>query len=312
MNRPGWSCLFFTTNSLSKVRHIRLSAIVVLFILLFAVSGTFGLVRLVSFTTSFCMGKFGVYEARRENEGLLLKMRFLDKFIQKEAVRIEELITFEDKARLNYGMSPISEDVRKAGIGGKPSPEEMMVASLMDPVVMKAEAIRESLSVLLRQAELQDSTFTRMANYVEWLHKRWAERPSIWPVSGRITSPYGYRYHPIYGYNMLHEGIDIANKIWTPVFATADGIVKMAGIKDYYGRIVILEHPQSGFETAYAHLQRTAVTEGQVIKRGDLIGYLGNSGRSTGPHLHYEVRTSGSGRYLNPSGFILPYDRVVD
>ncbi len=110
--------------------------------------------------------------------------------------------------------------------------------------------------------------------------------------------------------NIFHEGIDVANSIGTPIYATADGIVEFAGVRDNYGKIIVLKHIEYACKTTYAHLSQFVVTKSQTIKRGELIGYMGNSGRSTGPHLHYEVQTND--RPVNPLSFILPTDAIVD
>jgi murein DD-endopeptidase MepM/ murein hydrolase activator NlpD len=112
------------------------------------------------------------------------------------------------------------------------------------------------------------------------------------------------------GGTFFHEGLDIANLRWTPIFVTADGIVNFVGYRGNYGTSVMVNHRGSGYTTVYAHLEQSAVVEGQVVKRGELIGYLGNSGRSTGPHLHYEVRKFN--RFDNPMKYILPMDYIVD
>ena len=139
---------------------------------------------------------------------------------------------------------------------------------------------------------------------------RWAQRPSIWPARGRTTSTFGYRYHPFMRGMVFHEGLDIANKIWTPIFATADGIVYSVAWRGNYGTSIMINHRGSGYITVYAHLRQSAVVEGQVVKRGELIAYLGNSGMSTGPHLHYEVRKFN--KHVNPMKHILPMDIIVD
>ncbi|MFP4163809.1 MAG: M23 family metallopeptidase [Chitinispirillaceae bacterium] len=260
--------------------------------------------------TSYGLAILGVSEERRENRGLLLKMQFLEKFIEKEVSDLSEMVAYEDKARLKYGMEPISGEVRKAGIGGLPSREDMMLSSMMDPVVMKAESIRFKCASLLRQAELQESTFKQTSNNIEKKHTHWTNRPSIWPTKGRITSKFGYRYHPFSGHRLLHEGIDIANKRWTPIYAPADGQVIDVNNRTHFGKMVKISHYNGVYKTLYAHLQKASVTEGQVVKRGELIGYIGNSGRSTGPHLHYEVHHEG--RPVDPMGFILTSDQIVD
>lgn len=310
MKKLGWSLLLVTSQSVSKVRQFRIPLVSAILIGIVSTAGLVGLTRLILFTTSYGFAKFGAYEARSENDGLLLKIKFLSKFIDKESEKLQTLICFEDNVRLQYGMNQISKDVRLAGVGGKPLSEDMLMATLLDPMLVKAEAVKESLTVLLRKAELQDSTLSQMTRHVERIHQRWAQRPSIWPTAGRLTSPYGYRVHPILGISIFHEGLDIANKTMTPVYATADGVVKTAGSEGYFGRMILLDHKGSGYETLYGHLQKMIVTEGQKVSRGELIGYMGNSGRSTGPHLHYQVMNEG--HLVNPLSCILPIDIVVD
>lgn len=310
MKKSRWGFVVVTAQSMSRVRQVYLSGIILVVLAIFSCVGFIGVARVMWFTSSSISGKFGVYEARRENRGLLMKIKFLNKFIAKENNKVDKLVQFEDKIRLQYGMSRISDDIRQAGVGGRPAREDLLLSNMMDPVLLKAEAVRESLKVLLRKSELQDSTLSHMASNVLRIHKKWAQRPSIWPTQGRITSYYGYRFHPIAGHRLFHDGIDIANKTWTPIYSTADGIVKFVGRKDYFGRMVRIDHPEVNCETVYAHLHKEAVAEGQIVKRGDLIGYMGNTGRTTGTHLHYEVHVNK--RTVNPLTYILPSDAIVD
>jgi murein DD-endopeptidase MepM/ murein hydrolase activator NlpD len=109
----------------------------------------------------------------------------------------------------------------------------------------------------------------------------------------------------------MHEGLDIANSVWTPIYATADGQVKEVSSISHFGNMVRISHDSNDeYITLYAHMQKAAVTQGQAIKRGDVIGYMGSSGRSTGPHLHYEVHHNG--RPVDPMRFIVPIDQIVD
>jgi murein DD-endopeptidase MepM/ murein hydrolase activator NlpD len=117
--------------------------------------------------------------------------------------------------------------------------------------------------------------------------------PRGWPTSGRITSPFGNRRHPITGGRDFHTGIDIANSTGTPIYATAHGTVAIASYKGGWGNLVVIEHGY-GFTTYYAHLSRIVVRPNQEVSRGQLIGYMGSTGSSTGPHLHYEVRVRGN------------------
>ncbi|MGB3471735.1 MAG: M23 family metallopeptidase [Erythrobacter sp.] len=117
--------------------------------------------------------------------------------------------------------------------------------------------------------------------------------PSRNPLnSARMTSGYGMRTHPVLGRRKRHNGIDLAAPTGTPVYATADGTVDRADRSRSYGLVIYLDHG-SDLETRYAHLSRLSVADGQQVRKGDLIGYVGSTGRSTGPHLHYEVRVAG-------------------
>ena len=117
--------------------------------------------------------------------------------------------------------------------------------------------------------------------------------PSRMPLEGsRLTSDYGMRTHPVLGGRRNHKGVDLAAPTGTPVYATADGIIGRAEWFSSYGLYIEIDHG-ADLETRYAHMSRLAVAAGERVKKGDLIGYVGSTGRSTGPHLHYEVRVDG-------------------
>ncbi len=128
-----------------------------------------------------------------------------------------------------------------------------------------------------------------------------ASSPSIKPVSGIITSPFGYRKSPFTGMRTFHSGLDISNRMGTKIVSTAAGKVVFAGRKTGYGKVVIIDHGY-GKATKYAHLRDILVHKNQQVKRGEAIATLGNTGRSTGPHLHYEVLVNGTP--VNPSKYI--------
>jgi murein DD-endopeptidase MepM/ murein hydrolase activator NlpD len=128
-----------------------------------------------------------------------------------------------------------------------------------------------------------------------------AYAPSLWPVQGIVTSSFGARLDPFKGEGAFHTGIDIASNEGDAVRAPADGIVLKAGLGTGYGRDVVVDHGH-GVETLYAHLSGFAVIPGQDVHRGDILGYVGSSGHSTGPHLHYEVRIHDTP--VNPSKYL--------
>jgi murein DD-endopeptidase MepM/ murein hydrolase activator NlpD len=127
----------------------------------------------------------------------------------------------------------------------------------------------------------------REATTRDWM--RLAAAPTLWPVQGRITGSFGERIDPFSGEGAFHRGVDISSDIGTRIIAPADGVVSFSNIMNGYGRAVMIDHG-NGISTLYGHMSGFAVSSGQLVHRGDTIGYVGSSGRSTGPHLHYEVR----------------------
>lgn len=131
-----------------------------------------------------------------------------------------------------------------------------------------------------------------------------ANTPSIWPVSGAVTSSFGWRNSPWENSSELHQGIDIAANMGIPVVATADGTVTKSGWSGGYGNIVQIDHG-NGIETIYGHNSQVLVTVGDKVKKGQFIAHAGSTGRSTGPHVHYEIRVNGSA--VDPFKYLVQY-----
>lgn len=167
------------------------------------------------------------------------------------------------------------------------------------------EKARENIDLVRTELPLKEEELTVLESSVKEYNALKAATPSIWPLAddgnAYISSNFGWRTDPFTGRQTIHEGLDIATWYNTPVLATADGVVTFVGRNGGYGLMVTIEHG-FGFETRYAHLNKTAVKKGQKVSRGDLIAYSGNSGRSSGPHLHYEVRKNNIPQ--NPRDFI--------
>jgi len=310
MKKLKWNFVVADAHNQDNARTVGISGFLIFLSLALAIAGLFGFGRIVYMTSTYSLALYDGYKNRAENEGLQKKIESLEKFVTKETEAITHLVAYEDNARLKYGLEAISSDVRKAGVGGFPSNDDILFASMRDPLIMRAESLRLQVTSLYYQAELQESTFGQIAEAAQKMNSRWSKRPAIWPTNGRVTSTFGYRVHPFTGQQLFHEGLDIANSIWTPVYATADGLVKEVSQQTYYGNVIRLSHNSGEFITLYAHLQKAAVTSGQAVKRGDVIGYIGTSGRSTGPHLHYEVLQNG--RQVDPASFIVAIDQIVD
>ncbi len=148
------------------------------------------------------------------------------------------------------------------------------------------------------------STMENMGEIRDFLSQQrdiYAATPKGWPAQGRITSPFGLRQHPMSGESEFHSGVDIASEPGNPVRATGEGVVSFAGWSGANGNLVVIEHG-AGFSTFYAHNKMVAVRTGQRVKRGDVISYIGSTGNSTGPHVHYEVWLNG--RAVNPDTYL--------
>jgi murein DD-endopeptidase MepM/ murein hydrolase activator NlpD len=161
---------------------------------------------------------------------------------------------------------------------------------------MGAAEVSSSLDQLhaLRTSALSGATtvgitmgLTRNATTADWVRANSA--PNLWPVEGQVTGSFGERIDPFNGEGAFHSGVDISSAYGRPIVAPADGVVTFADFLGGYGKALMIDHGH-GISTRYGHLSGFAVTSGQHVHRGDLIGYVGLSGRSTGPHLHYEVR----------------------
>jgi murein DD-endopeptidase MepM/ murein hydrolase activator NlpD len=194
-------------------------------------------------------------------------------------------------------------DIQVASLGSLASEVSALYGLKSDPAMVAAstEQIQEaqvhsSLDQLyaLRHTALTGAAsvgislgLTRNSTTADWIRANSA--PNLWPVEGQITGSFGERIDPFNGEGAFHSGVDISSYVGSPVMAPADGLVTFADFMGGYGRAVVVDHGH-GITTRYGHLSSFAVTAGQHIQRGDTIGYVGLSGRSTGPHLHYEVR----------------------
>jgi len=199
----------------------------------------------------------------------------------------------DTKLRRAVSLGPRDRAQQVLGIGG---PDELGLQNLATMGEKKqAEALKEmhqELTQLKGAASKQEASLQMLIEYFEDKRSLYASTPSVWPVRGWITSPFGNRTSPFSGIMKFHEGMDIAAQTGTPVVAPADGVVIKAGFSTGYGNMVEISHGY-GIMTVFGHNTRLNVKAGQRVKRGDVISYVGDTGTSTGPHLHYEVRLNG-------------------
>jgi murein DD-endopeptidase MepM/ murein hydrolase activator NlpD len=220
--------------------------------------------------------------------------------------RFNALRTEKDQLKDNYSrLEQVAKerDVQVASLGSIASEVSALYGLKSQPTLVTAssEHIRDSevsssLDQLhdLRTSALSGATMvgitmglTRNATTADWVRANSA--PNLWPVEGQVTGSFGERIDPFNGEGAFHSGVDISSAYGQQIIAPADGVVTFADFLGGYGKAIMLDHGH-GISTRYGHLSGFAVTTGQHVHRGDLIGYVGLSGRSTGPHLHYEVR----------------------
>ena len=224
-----------------------------------------------------------------------------DKLQQVETV-LDDLQERDDNIyRVIFEADPIPRSIRKAGYGGVNRYQELTGYKNSDLIISTTEKIDQ----VTKQLYIQSKSFDDIIELAKNKEKMLAAMPAIQPVSNkdlsRMASGYGYRIHPIYKTNKFHAGMDFSAKSGTPIYATGDGIIhKVRRSKRGYGNHVIIDHG-FGYKTLYAHMSKYTVARGQRIKRGDVIGYVGSTGTSVAPHLHYEVHKDG--KKINPVNF---------
>ncbi len=243
-------------------------------------------------------------KANAQMQDLLEKMGSKVQSIEGQVKVIEKQ---DDDLRIFVDMPQIDSDVRKLGVGGHAQAPYGTISSVSENAREQAAQIQKTLENLSQRIELAlESRQLIMQKYRQDL-KKLKQTPSIRPLlGGRVTDVFGFRLDPFIDKFKHHDGIDFSAPRGTDVYATADGVVVEA-ISRYrpnsgYGKEVIIDHGY-GIRTRYAHLDRIMVKPGDTVKRYTIIGKVGDTGRSTGPHLHYEVLTNG--KNVNPDEFIL-------
>jgi murein DD-endopeptidase MepM/ murein hydrolase activator NlpD len=239
--------------------------------------------------------KVQTVEQRKLIDGLMAR---LDRF----SLKMEELKQFDKKIRILANIVTGRDKEQLLGIGGPVSEENRIRAGIGDDEkAMIADAHRQ-VDVLMDEAISRQKSFASLLALLKEKKSIMASTPSLWPVRGWVTSEFGYRISPFGGEREFHKGIDIATRFGQPIRAPADGVVAEVTYQNDAGRTILIDHGH-GLSTFYAHLSRATVRPGAPVRKGDRIGYVGNTGRSTGSHLHYTVMLNGVSvnprKYLN-------------
>jgi murein DD-endopeptidase MepM/ murein hydrolase activator NlpD len=238
----------------------------------------------------------------RENENLKLNYAVLDKKMDELDVVIEAIEDRDNNLyRTYFNTTPIPEEERKSGFSGEDRYADLQGYDNTKLVLNTTKRV----DVLRKELAIQSKSLDYILKLAKEKNKLLSAIPAIQPVRNenlkRMASGFGYRTDPFTKARKMHEGMDFTAKVGTPIFATGDGVVAQADNRaSGYGNHIVLRHGY-GYETLYGHLSKYNVKAGQRVKRGDIIGYVGSTGRSEGPHLHYEVHKDG--KVVNPLNF---------
>ena len=256
---------------------------------------------------------------KRENHQLLTQYELMSHNIDRVQKVLDELQQRDDNIyRVIFEADPIPSSVRKAGFGGSNKYSHL---ESLDNSKLIIETARK-LDIVAKEAYIQSKSYDEVLDLALNKEKMLVSIPAIMPVANedlkRTASGWGYRIHPIYKVRKMHYGMDFSAPVGTPIYSTGDGkVIEVSGSKrshSGYGLAVTVDHG-FGYETLYAHMNRFNVKVGQEVKRGDVIGYVGNTGGSTAPHLHYEVHHNG--RAVNPQYYYFKdltpqeYERMI-
>jgi len=233
-----------------------------------------------------------------ENEHLSSKIAELEGTVYGLRADMSKIIQKDDYIRLIFDLPSIDQEMREVGVGG----DLAEIRNINTQLAQRTWLVEEDIDKIQRQLEFENASFEELVVKVEERKSILDHIPTIRPCEGVLSRGFGMHNDPFTGSYQPHNGLDIAAPKGTPVYATAEGVVKFAGIQPKLGKTIIIDHGND-IRTYYGHLSFIKVEKGQKIDRHDLIGQVGSTGYSTGPHLHYEIRIG-----QNPSN---PYQYII-
>ncbi len=227
---------------------------------------------------------------RRENSQMELQYQILNKRFDQVSLVLKDMQQRDDNIyRTIFEAEPIPTSIRKAGFGGVNRYADL---EGYDNSRLVVETTKK-LDIITKEVYVQSKSYDELIKLAMNKEEMLASIPAIQPISNkdltRVASGWGYRIHPIYKVKKFHFGMDFTASVGTEIYSTGDGVVSLVrSSKRGYGNEIIIDHG-FGYKTLYGHMSKFNVKEGQHVKRGEIIGFVGNTGLSTGPHLHYEV-----------------------
>ncbi len=288
--RKRFYILFVARDAEGQLRKI---PIPVHYLYVFLAGALIGMSTITGMAGSYARMLFKVAsfnQLRTEKNALQNRYSQLEQVNHEKDIQVASLGSIANEVSVIYGLKPNRKLLTE---NDQPLKPEQVTDAINGLYALRSSAMTGAAAAGLGMG------LTRQASLSEWVAATTA--PTLWPVTGPITGPFGARIDPFNGEGAFHSGIDISCHYGQPILAPADGVVTYASFYSGYGRMIVIDHG-NGITTRYGHLSGFAVTDGQTLRKGQVIGYVGMSGRSTGAHLHYEVRIHDTP--VNPHKFL--------
>jgi murein DD-endopeptidase MepM/ murein hydrolase activator NlpD len=276
--RKRFYILFVARDAEGQLRKI---PIPLHYLYVFLAGALIGMTTITGMAGSYARMLFKVAsfnQLRTEKKALQSRYSQLEQVSHEKDIQVASLGSIANEVSVIYGLKP---NAKLLAQNDQPLKPEQVTDAINGLYALRSSAMTGATTAGLGMGS------TRQASLSEWVAVTTA--PTLWPVMGPITGAFGERSDPFNGEGAFHAGVDISCHYGQPIMAPADGVVTYAGFYSGYGRMIVVDHG-NGISTRYGHLSGFAVTDGQTLRKGQVIGYVGMSGRSTGAHLHYEVR----------------------
>jgi len=294
--------ILFLPGTTNKVRKINVSNRLISILILFMLSITIGIGWIITDYSKIKGQAPELLALKKENKLQKTQLIALTKKINNITQKITGIQEFDHRLKAITNIEPSIEQNQFLAVGGSNNDtlkSDYQLEEVHNGLIREMHAALENVETEIVSTSISQ---TEINNFFEKQKSILACTPSIKPVNGWLTSGFGYRVSPFTKQREFHKGIDMASRIGTPVISPADGLVVSASKQGNYGKVIVINHGYN-MKTRYAHLHKYRVKKGDLIKRGEIIGEVGTSGRCTGPHLHYEVLLSGVP--VNPLRYIL-------
>ena len=301
--------LFFIDDKGSPVRETRISKRLIWLIIIVALISTgsigTGIFKYVRLHHTIAQHTDLMDQLKKQQSVIEEQQSQIKSFAQNINTLKSNLVSlndFEQRIRIMANLEHKADQASLFAIGGSmPEDLDVDISTSQDPDRL-IRKMHDHLEQVEQASTVQQSSFEMLLKSLESKRNLLAATPSLRPTIGWISSEFGYRISPFTGHKELHRGLDIATRQGAPIIAPADGLVTFAANKWLMGNMISLDHGY-GMVTRYGHIEKLLKKKGEHVKRGDVIATVGNTGRSTGPHLHYEVRLNGVP--VNPMKYIL-------